>query len=1005
MNVCGRPCHRLTIGIIIALTVATLFGSCSAPFTADILARAEDQTAPVVTVTSPENESYYAKTVTVTGTVADATNTEEVVGAVVSLRYEIPAAAITDDVEIGAEGEFTFSFSTTAFTGGTISVRVVATDSNGNEGVASRSLLYGGSDIATFEAVPGNQRVTLRWDPVSTATGYTVKNLGDAEVVVLDPSASSHTWEGLHNGELYFFQLEATDESGETNLSSEVLVIPLSPYTLLPNAYSYDDRVLVTWRSMPGVTTYVVEKALSIDGPYLKRFQTSDTQVEDTLLARDQYYYYRIYPESQDQIKSAPVEAVLLPFSVTGTEPGNYFGPLVDTQMVRGYGNYVIINDRDTDGFSYIRVLDASDPANLVEVGNLNTGTPTYLDMVVDEIEQLLYISIEEEGVLVVDISNPASPSLVTLTVPAGRFLGEPNGTLGDIYSFNALGITRGPSNTFIVGLGYNTYIYSARVDRSGNNIALTATASAGPFGDPIWDGSKAMAIHGNTAYVSYHDASAAESGFRLYDVSDPVTSIPSVPGAPALVSGNSPGNAIAVTDDYVFLEYLLPSPTQYFVRVLDVSDSYNQIATYEFPVRVQQLTLANDTLYVSAGSSGVHGFDVSSPPAGTGATPVVVPDMAGPAYGSVVQGDYLVVAGLTGVESFHLLPAIGYGSVKNLIGGYVNMKDFATIGNRAHVLGLGSSFPPSTAGFYTADLTSPETLPSLNLVSGLDGGSQVILQGDREMLFSTSLDTVRFISPPSVSDPVVASEFIHNARELYSIGDVTYGIRLAIVSIYDTSDGNDVTQIRSIGFDNNIIELAARGDYMYAAYMTDYGTRSSGIIVLDISDPVYPTEVYRIVAEPNIGFHDMELFGDELYVPYSDDGGSYQDGTDDTSGLRIYSLAADPEEPLIVGTPYADDSVFSALEDWSKRFEHVEVRGHLVALSSGQSANSTRYKGRVVLVNVSDPDNIVKVKDVLPDLGHELPGTTPDFPQAIHFWRGAYLFVMGRNGLTVYQM
>ena len=393
MNPCARSSHRYAFGIIVALAVTALFGSCSAPFTVDILARAEDQTAPVVIITSPENESSYAKTVTVIGTVTDGTNTEEVAGAVSSLRYEIPAASIVESVDIGAEGAFAFSFSTTTFTGGTISVRVVATDSNGNEGVESLSLLYGGSDIATFEVVPGNQQVTLQWDPVPTATGYTVKNLGDAEQIVLDSGASSYTWEDLHNGELYFFQLQATDESGETNVSAELSVIPLSPYTLLPSAYSYDDRVLVTWRAMPGITTYVVEKAQSMNGPYLKRFETSDTHVEDTLLVRDQYYYYRIYPESQEEIKSAAVEAVLLPFSVTGTEPGNYFGPLVNTRLVRSYGNYLIIDDRDTDNYSYIRILNASDPSNLVEMGSVNTGNPTHMDMVVDEIEQLLYIS------------------------------------------------------------------------------------------------------------------------------------------------------------------------------------------------------------------------------------------------------------------------------------------------------------------------------------------------------------------------------------------------------------------------------------------------------------------------------------------------------------------------------------------------------------------------------------------------------------------------------------
>ncbi|MCK4513980.1 MAG: hypothetical protein KAU31_01920, partial [Spirochaetaceae bacterium] len=247
MNVtrCAQTLRTAHPAMTLIVVIAVLIGGCSAPFTTDILARAEDATPPVISITTPTSESFYAKTVVVSGTVTDATDSAEVSGEVAALRYEIPAASIEKAVEFDTEGAFTFQFSTTSFTGGTISFQVVATDGNGNETIESISLLYGGSDIATFDALPGNQQVTLQWDAVPEATGYTVRNVGEALEVAVGADASSYSWPDLENGELYFFQLEAEDGSGQVNLSSEVSVIPLSSYTLLPQAEPYDDHVRI----------------------------------------------------------------------------------------------------------------------------------------------------------------------------------------------------------------------------------------------------------------------------------------------------------------------------------------------------------------------------------------------------------------------------------------------------------------------------------------------------------------------------------------------------------------------------------------------------------------------------------------------------------------------------------------------------------------------------------------------------------------------------------------
>ncbi|HKJ84935.1 MAG TPA: hypothetical protein VKA06_02610, partial [Spirochaetia bacterium] len=107
---------------------------------------------------------------------------------------------------------------------------------------------------------------------------------------------------------------------------------------------------------------------------------------------------------------------------------------------------------------------------------------------------------------------------------------------------------------------------------------------------------------------------------------------------------------------------------------------------------------------------------------------------------------------------------------------------------------------------------------------------------------------------------------------------------------------------------------------------------------------------------------------------------------------------------PKLVGEWEGAD-VFTDAEAWTKRFELIEVDGHLAVLSSGHAANATQYKGRVVLVDVGDLSSITKVKDLLPSGDYAGIGEIADFPQEIDMWYGTYVFVAGRNELTYFEL
>jgi len=978
----------------LATVASLLILGCGAPFTADILAGAEDTTAPVVLIITPSNESYYARTVSVVGTVTDATDVEGVSGTVVSLRYEIPAASISQAVTPDADGAFEFTFPTSNFTGGTISLQVVAVDGNGNVGIASIALLYGGSDIATFEAIPQNQSVLLQWDPVPTATGYTVQNLGTAETVDLAPDESSYDWAGLTNGERYFFQLESVDESNETNISSEVSAIPLSPYTLMPTAEPFDDRVRLTWRSAPGVDRYVLEKSTSRDGPYFKRLVTTGTAVEDALISRDTFYYYRVYPESQDAVKSAWSEVRLLPYSTTGTVGGDYYGPLLGAYRVLQYGDYVFV--RDNDGSNYVvRVLDASDPANLTQISSV-AAAADFTAMAIDPDELLLYLAVEEQGVQAIDISDLAAP----VAVPYGsgvshdQWLGQ-----GADSSFSDIAVVRVAGTSYVLGVGYDGF-YTGSVVYNGSVVEFIPEQNL----PAQWDGSDSIVMDGTTAYVTME--SGAQIGYDKINVSNPASSLPVTTGY-RMTATYAP-RAIDLNSDYVVIhdgEYSNAS-----VRIIDKSNDL-LVATQSFSGPVNSVIIRDGFLYVSRGVGGVSGFDLRTTPTSAD-HPVMQPDPAGSAVDATTVNGYLVVAASTSIETFELLPVIPASSAKVQIGsGLTNMYDFAAVGTDAFFLHGG--------GLRTASLTDMVGLAASGpAISGLPGGYQLIVQGDRTLMPSPADNLTYVVTSPDGNAPQAIADGPFDSSELFSIGDYSYGFQGGVIAVYDTSDSSNIVHLRSVATDVSIIEMESRGDYLYAeyGYSGPYGSGNSGLVTFDISDPINPVEIARFDAtatfngsgHDEIAWHDMDLSGDYLYIAWSDHGPTFSslgnnNGIDDSSGIMVFDISANPAAPSFVAE-FTGDDVFTDAESWTKRFESIRVQGHLAVLASGYSANATQYEGRVVLFDVGDPTDIRKIKDLLPSGGYAGVGTA-DWPWRIQMWYGTYVFVCGRNELTYYEL
>ena len=204
---------RILIPALVGASVLLLL-SCPNPLTPQMVQHVKDSVGPVVTISSPAEGSSYAATVVVTGTVRDYSTTSGDQGAVKSMRYEVLGTALAGDITIDSNGHFTFQFATTNL-GGTIVVRVTATDWNGNPVSANLTLVDQGA-IPSFAAVPGNGTVTLSWSPVPLADHYTIyyeKNNAIPNEIYsarIENAVSPVTLSSLVNGDMHVFPCAPT---------------------------------------------------------------------------------------------------------------------------------------------------------------------------------------------------------------------------------------------------------------------------------------------------------------------------------------------------------------------------------------------------------------------------------------------------------------------------------------------------------------------------------------------------------------------------------------------------------------------------------------------------------------------------------------------------------------------------------------------------------------------------------------------------------------------------
>lgn len=558
--------------IIVALLTFAVT-ACYIPFTDVLIKSVTDEIPPEILISEPADNSNYSSTVVVSGAVTDITATDGTAGEVRTLSWSVSPEFITGgDVEIDADGSFSFDFLTTDFTGSVV-LSLEARDANGNAHGSSLTLNQASSDIPSFTAVAGNQEVVLSWDPVPMSETYTLFYTTDGSQpsefygTAIADVTSPYTLSSLGNGARHVFLLRSISGGSVEDFSDYVESIPLSPATLQPTLRETTGGVSVVWLEIAGTDRYTVLRATNPAGPFINiSGSTNSTTFVDSSVAADIEYWYQVHPALSADVVSNTISIRTTPFinafaSTTLRMPGYTDGIAIS-------GNYAYL----ALGSVGLRVVDISTPSAPAVVGSLDfTGNAT--DIAVSGSHA--YMVDYSAGVRVIDISTPTAPALIT--------------TVGTTGSANAIKIS-------------GTYAYVATTaGLDVIDIATPASAALVPLSPfNAGGGEFSVEVSGATAYAG------TATGVVVFNISDPPNTV---------ATGDTINLSETVLDLGVAGDYAYIASTGGFT-ILDISTIAAPVTLLHVPYSpgfLQDVELIGEFVLLS-GYNGLEIYNAQSP-------------------------------------------------------------------------------------------------------------------------------------------------------------------------------------------------------------------------------------------------------------------------------------------------------------------------------------------------------------------------------------------------------
>jgi len=542
------------------------------------------------------------------------------------------------------------------------------------------------------------------------------------------------------------------------------------------------------------------------------------------------------------------------PFSVN--EPtegwrmvGQIGGP---TQAVAVQGNYAYVGV----GLRLV-VLDVSDPADLVEVGN-TAPFPYFVEDVVVQ-GDLAYVAAGGAGLRAVDITDPANP------VELGAW-DSPGYAEGVAVSGNTAYLADGPYGLWTVdvsdpahpqktGAAYDmNYAFEVEID----------WVDSGKGDSGRGDSESRPSVQGRP----YAFIAAAGAGLLVADVSDPAHPL-------EVGALDTPGYAfgMAISQGIVYI-----ADGWEGLHLVNINDPRhpNSIGMADTPGWAFGVDVDNGRAYVADAFMGLRVLDISNP-------------------GQLVElGGYSVEGGHAGRVIVNGSSA--YVADRNFGLRVIEISDPQNLAEIGHFEPLATANAVAVQGNYAfvaadinglsvIDIANPREPRQVGMIPFIEGGRvqftyAVAVSGNYAYMGDKNYVQTVDVSDPTNPTLVEGAQIplISEMREMAISGEILY-IAEGEVELIDISDPTNPSKLGYVEL-SYAAGVAVSGPYAYIAHGQD------GLYILDVSNPITPT----VIGSLNMGAAgDVAISGNLAYLIASARGGlSVVDVSDPTQPLEL---------------------------------------------------------------------------------------------------------------------
>ena len=666
------------------------------------------------------------------------------------------------------------------------------------------------SSILTVPIAPSNltaqaascNQINLSWqDNATNETGFKVERATSSsgpwsQITTLGANATSYANTGLNQSTIYYYRVYAYNAAGNSSYSNTALTAtPACPTTTTTTIGSSSPHLV---GFLPGVGT---PQDVSVVGNYayvashdfgmstLKVTIANDQITADVLSASNSPFAGRTIAVNGSVAvvtgKTSAGQAHLWVLNVADISKPRVVGEcdiavveIMDVAL-NSTGSLAVVAGNS----SGIRVVNLSNPAAPTVIGSYDTPGVAY-GVAFNTTGSLVYVADGVEGLKVISLSNPQSPSLVGSLKITSRvyrdiavsgttaFLANQNGTL-DVIDVSTATAPAFLGSRSLTGGGF----YLSIAGNSAAVIGKTSTADllhivniATPS-NPILEGSATVGAAGSVTGVAlangYAYVAANSEGLKIYKVG-------SAPVYQTTVNDDFLSKRIAVAGDTAVVGGLyLPASTNR-LEVLDIADASQPQLRGECDIAVVEimdvaLNSTGSLAVVAGNSSGIRVVNLSNP-----AAPTVIGsyDTPGVAYGVAFNTTGSLVYVADGVEGLKVIslsnpqsPSL-VGSLKITSRVYRDIAVSGTTAFLANQNGTLDVIDVSTA-------TAPAFLGSRSLTGG---GFYLSIAGNSAAVIgkTSTADLLHIVNIATPSNPI-----LEGSATVGAAGSVT-GVALA---------------------------------------------------------------------------------------------------------------------------------------------------------------------------------------------------------------------------------